>query len=315
MLSRRVVRYLSSLGFLSAVGFFAVGCTLDESPAVKQMTSARNAIGAAEKEGAKERFPDEFADLEKRYLKARGIFYACNESEAASVAQQLVTDAAALAAQPLAAAAKPMANMKPVAELSGPTADVTNQLLAFSAIDSTDKDGSITSYKWDFGDGTTSNFTFPRATHRYAAPGMYMVQLIAEDDKGATAIASQQVLISEAMMESVKAHALFDTNSSELRSEGKAELDPLVQDMQSDPQMVATIVGHTDSRGSEEYNLGLSERRAQAVADYIMDGGIGSDRLTVQGLGESDPVASNDTPEGRQENRRVDIEVTAMKVQ
>lgn len=316
MLSRRVVRYLSSLGFLSVVGFFAVGCTLDESPAVKQITSARSAIDAAEKEGAKERFPDEFSDLEKRYLKARGIFFACNESEATSIAQQVSTDAAALAARPLAGAApEPPANMKPVAALSGPTTGVTNQLLAFSGLDSADKDGTITAYKWDFGDGTTSNFTFPRATHRYAKPGMYMVQLIAEDDKGATSIASQQVLITEAEMMSLAAHVLFDYDSSELRSEGKTELDPLVQAMQQDPQMVATIVGHTDSQGSEEYNLGLSERRAQSVADYVMDGGIGSDRLTVQGLGESTPVATNDTSEGRQENRRVNIEVTAMKVQ
>lgn len=315
MLSRRVVRYLSSLGFLSVVGFFAVGCTLDESPAVKQMTSARNAMNAAEKEGAKERSPDAFADLEKRYLKARGIFYACNESEATSLAQQIATDATALAAKPMEAAPKPPSNMKPLAELTGPTAGATNQLLAFSAIDSADKDGTITSYKWDFGDGTTSDFTFPRATHRYEKAGMYMVQLIVEDDKGATSIASQQVLISEPQMMTLAAHVLFDYDSAELRPEGKAELDPLVQAMQSDQQMVATIVGHTDSRGTDEYNLGLSERRAQAVADYIVDGGISSDRLKVAGLGESDPIASNGTDEGRQENRRVDIEVAAMKVQ
>ncbi len=315
MLSRRVVRYLSSLGFLGMVGFFAVGCTLDDSPTVTQLTSTRNAINAAEKDGAKERFPDEFADLEKRYLKARGIFYACNESEASSLASQVATDAAALAARPTAGAPEPPANMKPLAALSGPTSGVTNQLLAFSATDSTDKDGSITSYKWDFGDGTTSNFTFPRATHRYENPGTYLVQLIAEDDKGATAIASQQVVISEAEMMSLAAHVLFDHDSSELRPQGKAELDPLVQAMQSDPQLAATIVGHTDSDGTDDYNLGLSERRAQSVADYVVDGGISSDRLKVAGLGESDPVASNDTPEGRQENRRVNIEVTAMKVQ
>ncbi len=315
MLSRRVVRYLSSLGFLSVVGFFAAGCTLDESPAVKQITSARSAINAAEKEGAKERFPEEFADLENRYLKARGIFYACNESEATSIAQQVATDAAALAARPLAAAPEPPANVPPVAVLSGPATGATNQLLAFSAINSTDEDGTITSYQWDFGDGTTSNFTFPRATHRYDSPGTYLVQLTAEDDKGATGVASQEVVISEAQMMSIAAHVLFDFDKSDLRPEGKAELDPLVQAMQQDPQLVASIVGHTDSRGPEDYNLGLSERRAQAVADYIVDGGITSDRLKVEGRGESEPVAPNDTAEGRQENRRVDIEVSAMKVQ
>ncbi len=311
MLSRRAVSYFSSLGFLSVVGFFAVGCTLDESPAVKQISSARNAISAAEKEGAKERFPDEFADLEKRYLKARGVFYACDESEASSMAQQLVADAEALAAKRMEPAMAPAPNKPPLAELSGPTSGVANQLLAFSAIGSTDEDGKITAYKWDFGDGTTSNFTFPRATHRYTQPGMYMVQLIAEDDKGATSIASQQVLISEEQMMSIAADVLFDTDKSDLREDGIAELAPLLQAMQQDPQLMAKIVGHADSRGTDEYNLGLSERRAQAVADHLMDGGIGSDRLKMEGRGESELRDLSNTEEGHQKNRRVEIVVSA----
>ncbi|ETX07623.1 MAG: hypothetical protein ETSY2_10140 [Candidatus Entotheonella gemina] len=311
MLSRRAVRYFSSLGFLSVVGFFAVGCTLDESPAIKQISSARNAISAAEKEGAKEKCPEGFADLEQRYLKVRGIFYACNEAEATTLAQQLQSDAEGLLGQCLAPVVAVADNQPPTAELSGPTSGVANQLLSFSAIDSSDPDGTITSYKWDYGDGTTADFTFPRATHRYTTPGMYLVQLTVEDDKGATALASQQVLISEEQRRSIAAHVLFDFDSSELRPDGIAELEPLLQAMQADSLMRATIVGHTDNSGPERYNLGLSERRAQAVADYLMDGGIGSDRLTVEGRGESDPVTSNETSEERQQNRRVDIVVSA----
>lgn len=311
MLSRRAVRYLSSLGFLSVVGFFAVGCTLDESPTVKQITSARNAISTAEKEGAKERFPDEFKDLEQRYLKVRGVFYACNESEASSMAQQLIADAEALAAKRMEKAAPPAPNQPPIAELSGPTSGVVNQLLAFSAIDSSDPDGTITSYKWDYGDGTTADFTFPRATHRFDRAGLYLVELTVEDDKGATGTASQQVMISDEQKMSIAAHVLFDFDSSTLRPDGIDALEPLRQAMQGDSQLSASIVGHTDNRGDESYNLGLSERRAQAVAEFLMEGGIGSDRLSMEGRGESDPVASNDTKEGRQENRRVDIVVSA----
>lgn len=309
MLSRRAVRYLSSLGFLSVVGFFAVGCTLDESPTIKQIYSARDAIHAAEKEGAKERFPEEFADLEQRYLKVRGVFYACNESEASSLAQQLTADAEALAAKRVEMA--PAANQPPTAELSGPTSGVANQLLSFSAIDSSDPDGTITSYKWDYGDGTTSDFTFPRATHRYASPGTYMVQLVVEDDKGATGSASQQIVISAEHKMSIATDVLFDFDKSDLRPDGIAELAPLLQAMQSDPQLSATIVGYTDSIGTERYNLGLSERRARAVASYLMDGGIGADRLKVEGRGESEPRATNKTREGRQQNRRVEIVVSA----
>jgi len=110
---------------------------------------------------------------------------------------------------------------------------------------------------------------------------------------------------------SISADVLFDFDKSELRPEGIAELEPLLQAMQADAQLSAMIVGHTDSTGTEQYNLGLSQRRAQAVANYFMDGGIGADRLKMEGRGESEPRASNETREGRQQNRRVEITVSA----
>jgi OOP family OmpA-OmpF porin len=130
-------------------------------------------------------------------------------------------------------------------------------------------------------------------------------------------MASQQVLISEEQTRSLSADVLFDFDSSELRTgeDGIAELEPLLQEMQADSQLSATIVGHTDSIGTEQYNIGLSERRAQTVANYLMEGGISSDRLRVEGRGESEPVASNQTSEGRQQNRRVDITINARGVQ
>jgi OOP family OmpA-OmpF porin len=67
------------------------------------------------------------------------------------------------------------------------------------------------------------------------------------------------------------------------------------------------IVGHTDSTGPEAYNLGLSERRAQAAANYLEGKGVSMSRITVKGMGESAPVASNATREGRAMNRRVEI--------
>jgi OOP family OmpA-OmpF porin len=69
------------------------------------------------------------------------------------------------------------------------------------------------------------------------------------------------------------------------------------------------IIGHTDSTGPADYNQGLSERRAQAVADYIISEGIDAAIIDVSGEGENNPIASNDTAEGRAQNRRVDINV------
>jgi OOP family OmpA-OmpF porin len=67
------------------------------------------------------------------------------------------------------------------------------------------------------------------------------------------------------------------------------------------------VEGHTDSVASESYNQGLSERRARSVADWLAENGVDGDRLTTRGWGETRPVAENDTPEGRQQNRRVEL--------
>jgi outer membrane protein OmpA-like peptidoglycan-associated protein len=71
------------------------------------------------------------------------------------------------------------------------------------------------------------------------------------------------------------------------------------------------LAGHTDSTGSEEHNLGLSRRRAQSVADYLTTQTVDPARFAVEGYGKSDPVASNDTAEGRAENRRVEVAIWA----
>jgi outer membrane protein OmpA-like peptidoglycan-associated protein len=77
--------------------------------------------------------------------------------------------------------------------------------------------------------------------------------------------------------------------------------------LQIQPTVVVTITGHTDSDGSEEANLALSQARVDAVRDWIIDNGGDGDRVIAVGLGESDPIADNSTPEGRQQNRRVEF--------
>lgn len=117
---------------------------------------------------------------------------------------------------------------------------------------------------------------------------------------------------------SVSATALFDFNKSDLKDQGKAELHNLGEVIKSQGIKVADIdvVGHTDSIGPADYNLGLSERRAMAVKEYMVSQGISAAIIDVVGKGESDPTASNDTEEGRALNRRVDIHVgTARPVQ
>jgi outer membrane protein OmpA-like peptidoglycan-associated protein len=100
---------------------------------------------------------------------------------------------------------------------------------------------------------------------------------------------------------------LFDTGQATLKPGANLALNRLAIFLSANPQTKIIVEGHTDSRGSDEYNEVLSERRARAVATELMSRGISTDQLQTLGRGKGYPVASNDTPEGRQQNRRVEI--------
>ena len=104
---------------------------------------------------------------------------------------------------------------------------------------------------------------------------------------------------------------LFDTDSSNLRSASRTTLNELARNFAQYPDNVITVEGHTDSTGTDQYNQRLSERRASSVADYLIDSGVPSSAITVFGYGELRPASTNDTVEGRQLNRRVEIHIRA----
>jgi len=99
----------------------------------------------------------------------------------------------------------------------------------------------------------------------------------------------------------------FDSNRAQLRPDGVRDMDKLVDFLKRHPRRTALIEGFTDSQGSDGANLDLSQRRAGAVRDALVDQGVTADRLSVRGYGEARPVSSNETAGGRQLNRRVEI--------
>ncbi len=104
---------------------------------------------------------------------------------------------------------------------------------------------------------------------------------------------------------------LFGTNSSTLEPQAKTNISKLAVILNKYPDTNILVTGHTDSDGSEQYNQLLSERRAKIVSDYTEMQGVSFSRFSVVGLGESEPVASNATPEGKRINRRVEIAIFA----
>ncbi len=103
----------------------------------------------------------------------------------------------------------------------------------------------------------------------------------------------------------------FDTGKATLKASSNAELNDLVEYMKLKPTVKIEIAGHTDSVGDDESNMKLSQDRAQAVKDYLVRKGVAAKRVVAKGYGETRPVASNDTPEGRQKNRRTEVVILA----
>ena len=115
----------------------------------------------------------------------------------------------------------------------------------------------------------------------------------------------------EAIVIKFKEQVLFAYDRSDLNANAKTSLDKLRTTLLKYPETNITIIGHTDSKGTKQYNQTLSESRANSVVNYTSQNGVDRNRLTAIGKGETDPIATNDTEEGSASNRRVEFVITA----
>lgn len=104
---------------------------------------------------------------------------------------------------------------------------------------------------------------------------------------------------------------LFDFDSDRIRSDAAANLNELANSLNKFPNSDLLIVGHTDSRGEDSYNQNLSQRRANSASAYLQSRGVPASRIRTSGRGETEPVATNDSESGMQQNRRVEIAIYA----
>jgi OOP family OmpA-OmpF porin len=179
-----------------------------------------------------------------------------------------------------------------------------------------DPDGEIAEYSWDLGDGTTA--MGERVNHTYTQPGTYTARLMVTDNDGLSAEAIVPVEVApppvaaapRAVVRRIVLRGVnFNFDSSEIHPDSQVILRAAAEALSENPDARVNVNGHTDSSGPEIYNQALSERRSNAVVDYLVSLGVPRSRLDPTGVGESQPVADNTSREGRSRNRRVELEV------
>lgn len=117
--------------------------------------------------------------------------------------------------------------------------------------------------------------------------------------------------VGEGLQVTFESGLLFDTESDVLSASARQNLSSLADNLGKYPDTDLLVVGHTDSKGTDAYNMSLSERRAAAVVNYLVSQGVSRSRLRPVGRGETEPVASNETEDGRAKNRRVEVAIYA----
>lgn len=142
-----------------------------------------------------------------------------------------------------------------------------------------------------------------------AAVGQYLDQQQRELEQSLQGTGAQVNRQGNELVVNLPSSITFATDSAQIRPGSYGALDQLAGTLQRYPQSYVDVVGHTDSTGSDTYNQQLSEQRAQSVANYLRSRGVTPARIAAYGLGETQPIATNATSEGRQANRRVEVRI------
>jgi OOP family OmpA-OmpF porin len=169
--------------------------------------------------------------------------------------------------------------------------------------------GTVKGYAWDFGDGGKSTEQNPK--HTYTSAGNFNAKCTATDSYDIAGSGSAPVSVAAAATKKtiVLRGINFDFDKATIKPEFEGVLDAGAEVLKENPGVRVQVAGYTDSVGTDAYNQGLSERRANAVRDYLASHGVDASRLSSTGFGESNPVADNGTADGRSQNRRVELNI------
>jgi outer membrane protein OmpA-like peptidoglycan-associated protein/opacity protein-like surface antigen len=171
--------------------------------------------------------------------------------------------------------------------------------------------GTVT-YQWSFGDGSSSAESDPR--HTYDAAGSYTATLTATDSDGTTSQKMVSLTVEEEFVPTPEKPVIlegvnFELDQAAITEDSKSTLDRVAESLIDHSDVNVEIGGHCDWTGTDDYNLQLSNARANAVRAYLIGKGVSSAQLTARGYGETQPIADNETKEGRAQNRRVELKL------
>jgi OmpA-OmpF porin, OOP family len=304
----RLARVLPGLVLLT----FLVGCAHREfAPGQRvlfvheELPAATRAVESARAVGKDRQCPPAFQEAEGLKDQAWTTYWACNTAEAIRLANEAVAKANALCPPPVAAppprAATVTLSANPATIVQGQCATLTWSSTNATGVSLAPGVGSV--------DPSGSRQVCPASTTQYT---------IAATGPGGRGTAAATVAVTPPptpaaapaprVVDRLTIQLHFDFDKATIGPAGQAELEKAVAFVKRYPGAKVSIAGHTDSTGTDEYNMGLSQRRATAVKDYLVkQGAADAQRITTVGYGETRPIASNATPEGRTQNRRAEI--------
>jgi len=281
-----------------ALGGGLVGCTATP----KEVTAADQVLDAARQAGKDKQCPAEFNAADQLRAEAHALCKPCHTKEAIAKANEAIKKADALCP-----AKPPTPTPAPApAPLRAPAATAS-----LSASPTSIQRGQCSTLTWSSTNASSASIDpgvgrVDSSGSRQVCPDQttqYRMSAVGQGDPGS---ASATVTVTH-VVDRQTLHVNFDFNKATVRKPDDADLQKAIAFIKKYPGAQVSLVGYTDSKGSDEYNLKLSERRAEAVKDYLVKHGVEASRIQTSGKGKADPVASNDTEKGRFQNRRVEV--------
>ena len=285
-----------------------IGCATTYT--CSELTAADQALEAARQAGKDKECPNEFNAAAKLIDEAHAVCNYCNRDEAIAKAKRAIEMINALCPKKPAVKAEP----KPMPAPAPPPPAAPVPVVSISADPGLVRQGQCATLSWSTSNASSASINQGLGSvdtngSRKVCPNDTTQYTITASGEGGSRDASTTVTVTRRVIDKMTIHVNFDFDKSVVRKTDDAELQKAIDFIKKYPGSRIALVGHTDSIGSDEYNLKLSVRRAVAVKDYLASHGIDGSRIEASGKGESEPIADNKTAKGRFENRRVEVQI------